>query len=237
MRRSVLKSFGLALLALAGTACTLAKGVVGNRSGYEEPDYIVKETLPGGIAIRHYAGRVVVQTTVEPGGEAEDADEPRDEAFQRLFDYISGENSARGEIAMTVPVETKKSSQKVAMTVPVEVRGEDAGRPSAEPLTMRFFLPSKYTAETAPAPADPRVELATLPAETYAVARIEGGVNEEDLAAAKKAVSQAVASSPLYRAAGEPVVWYYDPPFTLPPLRQTDVALAVERIPAPTPAP
>ena len=31
-----------------------------------------------------------------------------------------------------------------------------------------------------------------------------------------------------WRAEGEPVVWFYDPPWTLPPMRRNEVAVRVE---------
>ena len=57
-------------------------------------------------------------------------------AFRLLFNYISGENKARSEIAMTSPVEVgneQVESAKIAMTSPVEVTSKN---------TMMFFLPT-----------------------------------------------------------------------------------------------
>ncbi|MGC8159750.1 heme-binding protein, partial [Salmonella enterica] len=78
----------------------------------------------------------------------------RSEAFQLLFAYIAGANRAsamgRGTVAMTAPVEVS-GRELVAMTVPVETSN------SASAAHMRFFLPAKYSLDTAPKALNPRV--------------------------------------------------------------------------------
>ena len=99
----------------------------------EEPKYsIVTQTYD--YEIRKYGDRLAVET-IEGSGE--------DRAFSLLFKYISGANKINTKVDMTTPV---TQSTKVEMTTPVaqeDVNGE---------RVMRFFLPSKFTMESAPRP-------------------------------------------------------------------------------------
>jgi hypothetical protein len=68
----------------------------------------------GAFELRQYQPYVVAETRVE--GSFEDVG---NEAFQRLFGYISGRNRAAKSIAMTAPVEQAAVAEKIAMTAPV----------------------------------------------------------------------------------------------------------------------
>src|SRR6056297_3542955 len=136
----------LSSLLLAGCS------VFGIRSSYEQPEYRVVSELSSAAEIREYEPRLAAQATVE----AENPEAGRSAAFRLLFDYISGENRPAAEIAMTTPVATEGSEESVAMTVPVESAAE-RGK-----IRMRFFLPEKFTKETAPAPVNSQVEVVAL---------------------------------------------------------------------------
>ncbi len=71
--------------------------IFGIRALYEQPPYTVVERLERGIEIRSYGERLVVETDARGQGD--------NEAFGRLFRYISGANRSGGLIAMTTPVE------------------------------------------------------------------------------------------------------------------------------------
>ena len=79
----------------------------------EEAEYTVllKEQ---NLEVRLYEPHIVAETVVDK--EFEDAGS---EAFGRLFKYISGNNQAQQEIAMTAPVGQVAESQEIAMTAPV----------------------------------------------------------------------------------------------------------------------
>src|SRR5687768_8349780 len=123
MRRSLASIAGLVLL----SGCS----VVGIRSGYDQPSYTVLDRIEETVEIRRYESRVAAETTLEAGS----AEAGREQAFRRLFDYISGANQGQSKIAMTAPVEVDAEARKIAMTVPVETAAGDDGR-----YTMRFFL-------------------------------------------------------------------------------------------------
>jgi hypothetical protein len=204
----------------AALAAVLVAGcsVFGIRSGTEQPVYRVVERLGDDVEIRRYGPRTAAETVARGGTEQEQ----RGRAFGVLFDYISGANQAKGEIAMTAPVATEERSEKVAMTAPVATTPFEG-----DGLAMRFFLPDSYTLASAPEPTDPRVQLVEVPAQTLAVVRFSGSWDEAALAARERQLLRALEGSD-WRANGTPFELFYDPPFALPFLRRNEVAVPVE---------
>ena len=191
-------------------------GVVGVRSGSEEPRHALV-AREAGLEIRRYAPRLVAETTV--AGEEAAA---RNEGFSRLARYIFGGNRGAARIAMTAPVaqEATGKGMLIAMTSPVAQEGGPAGH------RIRFFLPAAL--RDPPAPLDPSVTIATLPEQTFAVLRFTGLPSPAAMARARARLL-ALLPSTGWRAAGEPVAWFYDPPWTIPPLRRNEVAVPVAR--------
>lgn len=221
---------------------TLLAGVgqlVGIRAGTEQPPYEVVGRV-GDAEIRRYAPQIAAEAVVE--GPVETA---RNEGFRRVAGYIFGDNTAKASVAMTAPVvqgrEAAGGSQSIAMTAPVVQaragRSESIAMTSpvvqqpagAESWSIQFIMPSKYTMATLPQPNDPRVRLVEIPARTFAVVRFSGLGREDAVARHEKALDAALAGSS-WRAVGEPVTWYYDPPWTLPFLRRNEVARPVEAV-------
>lgn len=221
---------------------TLLAGVgqlVGIRAGTEQPPYEVVGRV-GDAEIRRYAPQIAAEAVVE--GPVETA---RNEGFRRVAGYIFGDNTAKASVAMTAPVvqgrEAAGGSQSIAMTAPVVQaragRSESIAMTSpvvqqpagAESWSIQFIMPSKYTLATLPQPNDPRVRLVEIPARTFAVVRFSGLGREDAVARHEKALDAALAGSS-WRAVGEPVTWYYDPPWTLPFLRRNEVARPVEAV-------
>lgn len=210
-----MKSVFGSLWVLMLSGCSL----VGIRSGYEQPAYEAVDRFDPGVEIRRYGPRLAAETTVE----AADAEAGRNAAFRILAGYIFGANRAKGEIAMTSPVEVQSGSRKIAMTSPVEAASAGSGR-----FTMRFFLPAQLTLATAPEPTDPRVRLLELPGQTLAALRFTGSRGGERVAAESGALLRALDGS-AWQPAGEPFAFFYDPPWTLPFLRRNEVAVEVAR--------
>lgn len=88
---------------------------------------------------------------------------------------------------------------------------------------MQFFLPARYSAASAPRPQDARIRLVELPEETLAVLRFSGRATSERVERYRNQLLGAV------EASGEPVLFVYDPPFTIPFLRRNEVAVQVSR--------
>ena len=211
------------LIAIAAALMATACSTVGVRSGTEEPAFIEVERV-GVIEIRTYGERIAAQTVVTGTSEA-----ARNRGFQRLAGYIFGGNTAQTSIAMTAPVaqatggDAAGRSQSIAMTAPVA-----QGAVGEDRWTIQFFMPSEYTMASLPVPRDPSVVLAVVPAETYAVLRFSG-VGSAQTVTQKEAELEAALVGSAWTRVGDPVVWFYDPPWTLPPLRRNEVAVRVTR--------
>jgi hypothetical protein len=184
--------------------------VVGVRSGTEEPAFEILGT-EAGLEIRRYAARLAAETHVEASEMA-----ARSEGFSRLAGYIFGGNAGASRIAMTAPV--AQEGTRIAMTAPV------AQGSGADSQSIRFFLPSAL--RDPPAPKDARVRIVEVPGETVAVYRFTGSIAPDAIAAAR---ARLLAALPATRwvAAGEPVTWFYDPPWTIPTLRRNEIAIPV----------
>ncbi len=204
------------------TACS----VVGVRSGTEQARYDVVAHLADGVEVRRYAARLAAETTVE-GTELA----ARSTGFRRVAGYIFGANGRHAGIAMTAPVavaaapggHSPRGGETIAMTAPVAQARTADGR-----WTIRFFLPASLDAADAPVPDDARVTLVPVPAGTVAVLRYAGSTGPEAVARARGRLRAVLAASD-WSPAGEPVSWFYDPPWTLPPLRRNEAAIPVAR--------
>jgi hypothetical protein len=195
---------------LALAACS----VVGIRSGTEEPAYTVVQTIGPSLEIRQYGPRLAAETVVQG-----DEIAARSEGFRRIAGYIFGANQGAAKIDMTAPVATAPS-ETIAMTAPVaQARTPDGWR-------VRFFMPSQYTLQTLPRPNDPRVQIVTVPPETYAVYRYSGSIAPENVAQAHAELTRLLRGTG-YVASGDILNWFYDPPWTLPPLRRNEAAVVV----------
>jgi hypothetical protein len=212
--------------ALAGSLALLpslllgACSVVGIRDTPEPASAVIGHV--GKVEIRRYAPTAAAETTV-PGSELQ----ARSIGFQRLFAYITGRNAGHGAIAMIAPV-AQTPSESIAMTAPVAQTETPTGA-----WTVRFFLPPGMTPTTAPRPLDPRVVIVPVPPRIMAVLRFSGQATPASVAAEGRRLDAMLAGGP-WRMSGPLVAWFYDPPWTLPPLRRNEVARPVESQAAPT---
>jgi hypothetical protein len=212
-----MKFFLKTIAVLAATVFISACSVFGN-SGVEIASYNVLEQ-DGPTEIRHYDSLVLV-TTEMPGG----MDEGQNEAFQRLFKYISGENEPKREIAMTAPVIMKNQDpgQKIEMTAPVFISNQD------ENQTMSFVLPVQYDFQTAPKPSNSAVHLQEIKDYTVAALKFSGLLNEKNIQR-HHALLQNWIDNSHYQETGSYMTAGYNPPWTLPFLRRNEVLIPVEK--------
>lgn len=192
--------------------------LVGVRAGTEQPRYTVVEQV-GAVEIRHYGPRIAAEARVTGS-----AMEARNQGFRKVAGYIFGGNTARSSIAMTAPVTQSRSgrSETIAMTAPVVQTADGGG------WRVQFIMPAKHTRQTLPAPSDPDVRLVDLPAQDYAVLRFSGSRSGEAVSKRTKELEQALADK-TWSVTGEPVAWFYDPPWTPSFLRRNEVAAPVAR--------
>lgn len=182
----------------------------------EQSSYDVIATV-GDVEIRQYGERLAAETDM---GDDEAIGSGDSAAFLRLAAFIFAQNREGPEVSMTVPVAFQESAEPIAMTVPV------AMEPGEEQATMRFFMPAKYTLETLPKPGDDRVRIVTVPAQTLAVLRFSGQLNDETAAEQTVELLRTMEGSG-WTMIGEPGVFGYDAPGTPLDKRRSEVFVEV----------
>jgi hypothetical protein len=185
----------------------------------EEPPFKVLEQ-DGAFELREYAPYLVAETRVEA-----DFERAGNVAFQRLFRYISGDNTAQQKIAMTAPVTQSRSDgkgEKIAMTAPVAQQADGNG------YRVAFIVPAKYTLDTVPQPSDPTVQIRAVPAQLTAVWRYSGRWTTANYEQHEAELRRAIDARGL-KVTGEPILARYNPPFMPSFLRRNEVLIPVER--------
>jgi hypothetical protein len=220
-------------------------GLVAAVGAWNRYQRVTAETVPytvvgrvGDAELRRYPPTLLVET-VAPS---------ENQAFRRLFRYISGANDGGREISMTAPVSVAGRGTEIPMTAPVTVTGRPgtgstaaatddpaSGAAAEGGVRMGFYLPAEYDSDRAPRPTDDRVELVAVPERTLAVRRFSWwptdrrvGRETERLLAALHDNDVAVDGDPFYLG--------YDAPWTLPMLRRNEVAVPVAPETVPEPA-
>lgn len=208
----------LALVTVAAILLLSGCSLVGIRST-AEPNYSLLQN-DDRFEVRQYEALVLAETLVDLT-----FDDAGNIAFKRLFGYISGDNDAASEIAMTAPVmaldENRSSGEKISMTAPVTAQETPLG------WRYAFVLPSGYTLASAPVPGNADVRLQQIPARTVAVVRYSGSWNETAYEENLKNLQQWMLQNQL-KANSPPRVAGYDPPWTLPFLRRNEVMIDIQ---------
>ena len=206
---------GVGLLAWTGW------GIYVNRTTERVPFTAIEQV--GNVEIREYPETVVVATHAETG----------ERAFRRLFEYIDGANRASESVSMTAPVSTngeratpddsnsETGSEEVSMTAPVRTDRD------GERIRMQFFLPSEYTAETAPRPTDPAVELVIRPPRTVAALGFSGFARDRTTKKSESELLDTLDESGI-ETIGEVTLLQYNDPYTPPFMRHNEVAVSVD---------
>ena len=180
----------------------------------EEAQYTVR-VKDDRFEVRDYAPQVIAETVVT--GDLEGAGS---KAFNRLFQYISGNNRAQARVDMTAPVSQKPEGKEIAMTAPVgQQRIQDK-------WAVSFLMPSSYTLETLPEPLDPEVILRQVPARQIAAVRYTGFWSEDNFLRNKEALESWIERNGL-KITGEAIWARYNSPFSLWFLRRNEVLIPV----------
>lgn len=192
--------------------------------------------------LRRYAPALMAYVDV-PFASEPDLQKAQSRGFRAIAGYIFGGNIAAGgaskeAVAMTSPVVTQAvraapASTTVAMTSPVltsEVAGS-GGADGGAAHRIAFIMPSRYSRlEELPRPTNPLVRLAALPSR-LALAEMRFGARYPGAAARDEAEARLLAAAHregLRVVAGSTSVFNYDPPWTLPFMRLSEVSLEVE---------
>lgn len=204
---------------IAGQIFESLLSIAGIRVGTEEPHFI-RRPLTDGVEIRRYGPRIAAETTV-----AGDEERARSIGFRRLARYIFGGNHRDEGIGMMAPVAQQSiRGDKIAMTAPVAQSLIENGR-----WTIRFYMPSKWSLETLPTPDDDNVALATVPGETVAVMRFSGDRSAKAISTQTDELLKTLHDNGI-QPAGVAVACFYDPPWTLPFRRRSEVAVPISQI-------
>jgi hypothetical protein len=182
-------------------------------SNVEQAGYKVIETH-GAIEIRDYAPMIVAQTEVSGA-----RDEAISKGFRIIADYIFGNNTAQQKVAMTAPV-IQQPSEKIAMTAPVIQQGE------GDQWQVRFVMPSEYRMDTLPTPKNNAVDIKEIPGKRFVVIRFSGMADEEMLAEQTTTLNAFLKEKGL-EPLSPPAYAFFNPPWTLPPLRRNEVMVEV----------
>lgn len=181
----------------------------------EEPRHTI-EFQVGAMEIRSYEG--VIAAEVEIRGERTAA---INQGFSILAGYIFGSNKSTRKIEMTVPV-THQGGEKIAMTAPVTQQA------AGDVWKVRFMMPAQFTRETLPEPNDARVRIVVDEPKRFAVVRFSGLANDARIAEEREKLLAFVVDRKR-EATGEPVLAFYNPPWTLPFLRRNEIMVEIDR--------
>jgi hypothetical protein len=199
----------------------------------ESPAYEVLRR-DGSMELRRYHEYLIASVNVHADGYNQAAYA----GFNPLADYIFGNNTAAGSIAMTAPVTASRSQgTKIAMTAPVtseRVRSENLE--AAPPLctircegeyTVRFTMPSGFAElEDLPRPNDQRVALEAVPTHLAAAISFSGRLGDRAVAEAVERLEAWIESEGL-TAEGEPEIAQYDAPWKPGFVRHNEVLIPV----------
>ena len=199
---------GFTALMLAGCS------VFGGKAAEETPYSVVESD--GDFEIRQYEDYAIARTFVTASYDDMDS-----EAFGRLFDYITGDNTIEGNIAMTAPVLMAPAGEEIAMTAPVLMEADGEG------WWMAFVLPAGLNAGNAPIPSNPQVEVINVEGPRMATLQYTGSMSEASNMAELSRLRDWIEAKDLDAAPGYQVAGY-NPPWTLPFLRRNEVQVEVE---------
>lgn len=212
---AVRRYLGVAMVVLA--ACSPGNDAMAE---YEHPPYAVEASIADNVEVRSYESMLLAEVTVDG-----DRGTASSRAFRILAGFIFGGNTSRPPLAATAQtgenettaVEAQRESQKIAMTVPVtqSLTGENTWRVS-------FMMPSAYSTETLPIPNDERIKVyETSPYRALAL-RFSGRHSDENFETHIDKLRD-LARANAINVRGQPILAYYNGPFTLPFLRRNEV--------------
>ena len=168
--------------------------------------------------IREYEEHILAE--VEIDGEFGPA---LQKGFRVLADYIFGRNTSRVRIDMTVPVTGQAlSSERIDMTAPVTSSPIEKDRK----YRIAFTMPSKYTLDNLPEPANKTISFGKVGKHRVAALRFSGNLNGK-LAVDKAKVLEAWLDENKYSRKSGFVFAQYNPPWIPGVFRRNEVLTEV----------
>lgn len=207
-------AIGVATIAIASTVFAAGVYYVNN---VEHPPYTVA-IADGDIEIRAYPRLVIAEVT-----RSGDRRVAVNTAFSPLADYIFAKRRGGESIAMTAPVTQER--QPIEMTAPVTQQRANESLDGSS-WRVRFIMPSHYTLETLPRPADADVEIKVVPSARRAAIRFSGIATDELVAANERRLREWLAGRSLPSDV-QATYAYYNAPFTPGPMRRNEVWIEI----------
>ena len=165
-----------------------------NVMAYEESKYNVVKSNEI-YEVRKYSDRLAVQAV----------NTNQNNSFQKLFNYISGNNERNEEIKMTTPVSQMKKKGN---------------------MIMQFYLPSNFNKDNVPNPSRSDVEIVNIEGGYYAVIRYSGRASDKNFIKHKEILENELKKDNI-SIVGPAIKATYNRPFTLPMLRRNEAMLEV----------
>ena len=187
-----------------------------NAMAIEEATYstLIKEDT---LEVRLYEPHILAETLVDA-----EFDSAGNKAFKRLFNYISGNNTAQAKVAMTAPVGQEQASQKISITAPV------AQQANNKQWAVSFMMPASYSIDTLPKPKDPSVTVRQVPAQYIAAIEYSGFWSQKNYQQHKNKLDAWIKQKE-FTVIGEPIWARYNAPFTPWFLRRNEVLIPIAK--------
>lgn len=185
----------------------------------ETPEYkIIKRD--GRFELREYSTYITASVEVK----SDSHNTAGNQAFGVLADYIFGNNTISGKIAMTVPVSTQQlGSQKIAMTAPVDTSELSNGN-----YRVSFTMPASFSLKTLPKPNDSRVKIDEIKPHKAAAISFAGYTGPSKLSSMAKKLEDWCQLNNL-KIVGSPVLSRFDAPWKPGFLRHNEVSFKIGR--------
>ena len=165
----------------------------------EPPFTIIHSALP--FETRLYQPTVTAQ--VEVSGERKSA---INAGFRLLADYIFGNNTTREKITMTAPVTQQAQGHH---------------------WQVRFVMPEGSTLSSLSKPNNAKVSLQTIPAQKFIVIKFSGFHSDRNIRPHQLELNHYIQVHKL-KTIGDPIIAFYNPPWTLPFLRRNEIMWQIE---------
>jgi hypothetical protein len=164
------------------------------------PDYkVIKKER--NIQVREYAPMILAEVQV-----LGDRKQAINQGFRALAGYIFGGNTLNKKMAMTAPVTQQKCGGS---------------------WRIGFVMEKQYSLETLAQPLSKQVNIHTLSAKSFVVIRFNGLATDKNILKHTKKL-QAYISANHLKAIDDPILAFYNPPWTLPFFRRNEVLIEIK---------
>ncbi|MES2678212.1 MAG: heme-binding protein [Pseudomonadota bacterium] len=194
----------------------------GTYKGYETPAYKVEKQSEN-IEIRAYEKKLIAE--VEVFGDRKEA---ANKGFRILAGYIFGSNIADQKVAMTSPVMQEAKSEKISITSPVaQIASKNSADSKEQKWQVQFTMPGKYSLETLPKPKNSAIKFKIEPAKKLVAIKFDGLWNDKTFAEQKAILEKFITQNNL-KTKSQPIIAYYDDPFTFPWNRRNEIMFEIK---------